>query len=74
MLKVNDENRRIQIRIQIWIRIRITGMDPRIRIRIHTKMSWIRNTADRQVSLLVKCQAACAAQPQPDRLCATCQA
>ncbi len=23
----------------------VRGMDPRIRIRIHTKMSWIRNTA-----------------------------
>ncbi len=22
----------------------VRGMDPRIRIRIHTKMSWIRNT------------------------------
>ena len=34
ILKVNDENRRIRIR----------GMEPRIRIRIHPKMSWIRNT------------------------------
>ncbi len=24
----------------------VTGMDPRIRIRIHTKMSWIRNTGN----------------------------
>jgi hypothetical protein len=39
-LKVNDENRRIRIRIRI--RIQVRGMDPRI--RIHTKMSWIRNT------------------------------
>jgi hypothetical protein len=23
----------------------VKGMDPRIRIRIHTKISWIRNTA-----------------------------
>jgi hypothetical protein len=38
-LKFNDENSRI--RIQIRIRF-IRGMDPRI--RIHTKMSWIRNT------------------------------
>ncbi len=42
ILKVIDENRRIQIRI--LTRIRIRGMDPRIQIRIHTKMSWIRNT------------------------------
>ncbi len=39
ILKFNDENSRI--RIQIRIRF-IRGMDPRI--RIHTKMSWIRNT------------------------------
>ncbi len=37
--KVIDENSRIRIQIQI------RGMDPRIRIRIHTRMSWIRNTA-----------------------------
>jgi hypothetical protein len=24
----------------------VKGMDPRIRIRIHTKMSWIRNAAE----------------------------
>jgi hypothetical protein len=44
--KVNDENSRIRIHIRIRIRIRIRplvrGMDPRI--RIHPKMSWIRNT------------------------------
>ena len=27
----------------------VRGIDPRIRIRIHPKMSWIRNTALRQV-------------------------
>jgi hypothetical protein len=27
-------------------------MDPRIRIRIHTKMSWIRNTALRPLSMV----------------------
>ncbi len=43
ILKFNDENS--------WIRIQdpdpdplVRGMDPRIRIRIHPKMSWIRNT------------------------------
>jgi hypothetical protein len=36
ILKVNDENSRIRIPF-------VGGMDPRI--RIHTKMSWIRNTA-----------------------------
>ncbi len=50
----------LRIRIRIRIRMFLTlldpdpdshpdplvgGMDPRIRIRIHTKMSWIRNTA-----------------------------
>ncbi len=35
ILKVNDVNRRIRIRIH---------MDPRNQIRIHTKISWIRNT------------------------------
>ncbi len=42
ILKFNDENSRI--RICIRIRIHQSGMDPRIRIRLHTKMSWIRNT------------------------------
>ncbi len=37
ILKVNDENRRIQI---------ISQRHPRI--RIHTKMSWIRNTASEE--------------------------
>jgi hypothetical protein len=45
ILKVNDENSRIRIRIQDpdpdpLVR----GIDPRIRIRIHSKMTWIRNT------------------------------
>jgi hypothetical protein len=44
-LKVNDENSRIRIQDpdpnpDPLVR----GMDPRIRIRIHPKMSWIRNT------------------------------
>ncbi len=46
MLKVNDENGRL------WIQDPdpvpdplVRSMDPRIRIRIHPKMSWIRNTA-----------------------------
>ncbi len=43
ILKVNDENSRIWIRIRIRIHY-IRGMDLRIQIRIHTKMSWIRNT------------------------------
>ncbi len=46
ILKVNDENSRIRIQDpdpnpDPLVR----GMDPRIRIRIHAKMSWIRNTA-----------------------------
>jgi hypothetical protein len=47
-LKVNDENSRIRIQDpdpnpdpDSLVR----GMDLRIRIRIHPKMSWIRNTA-----------------------------
>ncbi len=51
ILKVNDENSRIRIQPDPnpdpnpdpdqFVR----DMDPRIRIRIHPKMSWIRNTA-----------------------------
>ncbi len=37
ILKVNDENSRIRIH---W-----SGMDPQIRIRIRTRISWIRNIA-----------------------------
>jgi hypothetical protein len=45
ILKVNVENSRIRIQDpdpnpDPLVR----GMDPRIRIRIHPKMSWIRNT------------------------------
>ncbi len=40
VLMVNDE--KIRIRLDPLVR----GMDPRIWIRIHTKMSWIRNTAE----------------------------
>ncbi len=29
-------------------------MDPRIRIRIHTKMSWIRNTGENIILFLLK--------------------
>jgi hypothetical protein len=44
--KVNDENSRIRIRIRDPDPL-VRGMDPRIqiRIRIHPKISWIRNTA-----------------------------
>jgi hypothetical protein len=41
MLKVNDENSRIRIQDPDPL---VRSMDPRIRIRIHPKMSWIRNT------------------------------
>ena len=45
ILKVNDENSRIRIQDpdpnpDPLVR----GMDPRIRIMMHPKMSWIRNT------------------------------
>ncbi len=41
ILKVNDENSRIRIQDPDPL---VRGMDPRIQIRIHLKMSWIRNT------------------------------
>ena len=41
-MKVSDENRRIQIQDPDPL---VRGMDPQIRIWIHPKMSWIRNTA-----------------------------
>ena len=43
ILKVNDENSRIRIQDPDPDPL-VRGMDPRIRIRIHPKMSWIRNT------------------------------
>ncbi len=42
ILKVNDENSRIRIQ-DLDPDPFVRGMDPRIRIRIHPKMSWIRN-------------------------------
>ncbi len=42
ILKVNDENSRIRIQDPDPDPL-VRGMDPRI--RIHPKMSWIRNTA-----------------------------
>jgi hypothetical protein len=44
VLKVNDENGRIRIGL-------VRGLDPRIRIRIHTKMSWIRKYRDNEPSV-----------------------
>jgi hypothetical protein len=41
ILKVNDEKSRIRIQDPDPL---VRGMDPRIRIRIHSKMPWIRNT------------------------------
>jgi hypothetical protein len=41
ILKVNGENSRIRIQDPDPL---VRGMDPRIRIRIHPKISWIRNT------------------------------
>ncbi len=40
--KVNDENSRIRTYPNPDLDLLVKGMDPRI--RIHTKMSWIRNT------------------------------
>ena len=42
ILKVNDEKSRIRIQDPDPL---VRDMDPRIRIRIHSKMSWIRNIA-----------------------------
>ncbi len=44
ILKVNDENSRIRIQDPDSDPL-VRGMDPRNRIRIQPKMSWIRNTA-----------------------------
>jgi hypothetical protein len=41
-LKVNEENSRIRIKDSDPDPL-VRGMDPRIRIRIHPKISWIRN-------------------------------
>jgi hypothetical protein len=43
ILKVNDENSRIRIQAPDPDPL-VRSMDPRIQIRIHPKMSWIRNT------------------------------
>ncbi len=50
ILKVNDENSRIRIQDADPDPL-VRGMDPRIRIRIHPKMSWIRNTGDKHKKL-----------------------
>jgi hypothetical protein len=44
ILKVNDENSRNPIRTRIHLSEACTDPRIQIRIRIHTKMSWIRNT------------------------------
>ncbi len=57
ILKVNDENRRIRIQDpdpDPNPNPLVGGMDPRIRIRIHTKMSWIRNTGNKPKKLRKK--------------------
>ena len=45
-MKVNDEKSRIRIQGPDPDPL-VRGMDQRIRIRIHPKMSWIRNTGIR---------------------------
>jgi hypothetical protein len=52
ILKVNDEKSRIRIQDpdpdpDSNPDPLVRGMDPRIRIRIHSKMSWIRNTGQK---------------------------
>ncbi len=57
ILKVSDENSRIQIQdpdSDPNPDPLVRGMDPRIQIRIHTKMSWIRNTV-KTVTLVILC-------------------
>jgi hypothetical protein len=56
-LKVNDENRRIRSQDpdpNLDPDPLVRGMDPRIRIRIHPKMSWIRNTGRSNGKKLLK--------------------
>jgi hypothetical protein len=58
ILRVSDENNRIRIQdpdpnLDPLVR----GMDPRIQIRIHTKMSWIRNTEVHKVYMHFRCHA-----------------
>ncbi len=57
-MKVSDENRRIRIQ-DPDPDPSVIGMDPRIRIRINPKMSWIRNTAFRKclAAMQEKCNA-----------------
>jgi hypothetical protein len=43
ILKINDENSLIRIQDPDSDPL-VRGMDPQIRIRIHPKLSWIRNT------------------------------
>jgi hypothetical protein len=50
ILKVNDENGRIRIQ-DPEPDLLVRGMDPRI--RIHPKMSWIRNTVSNYRNLLI---------------------
>jgi hypothetical protein len=47
ILKFNDENSRIRIQ-DLDPDPLVRGMDPRNRIRIHPKRSWIRNTARKE--------------------------
>jgi hypothetical protein len=52
ILKINDENSRIRIQDPDPDPL-VIGMDPRIRIRIHPKMPWIRNNAYSSLSSTV---------------------
>jgi hypothetical protein len=53
-LKVNDENRRIRIQDpDPDPNPLVRCMDPRIRIRIHHRMSWIRNTGPKAASGMI---------------------
>jgi hypothetical protein len=49
MTNIAEFGSRIRIRIHPLVR----GLDPRIRIRIHTKMSWIRNTVKKYMCSVI---------------------
>jgi hypothetical protein len=66
ILKVNDENRRIRIQDpDLNPDPLVRCMDPGIRIRIHPKMSWIRNTG-RNLFFVLQNSGAGSGQEDPD--------
>ncbi len=56
-MKVNDEKKYPHPDPDLDPDPFVRGMDPRIRIRIHTKMSWIRNTVivTQKIFKIIRC-------------------